>query len=131
MFFNALISIVILVLLLFTSAQAEQLIENNRFTVQPEKCVALRQGKVCVAEVKFNWHTERLGNYCLLEKIEQRVIQCWQNSKSGSYQFAFSSQQSLLFLLVEESTNKVLLESKVEVSWVYKTKQKKRRWRLF
>jgi len=131
MFFSSLIPIIILLSLLLTSVQAEQLIEKEMFTAQPEKCVALRQGKVCVADVKFNWQAPKMGDYCLVEKVEQTVLHCWQNRRSGTYKFVFSSQQSLQFLLVDQGTNRVLLESKVEVSWVYKTKQKKRRWRLF
>ena len=118
-------------LLLLLPSQAEQTYETQYFNVKPEKCVALRQGRECLADVTFNWKVLQAGDYCLVDKLHQLTIYCWQNSVSGFYQFSFSSQQTLGFSLIEKLSKKVVMESKVEVSWVYKTKHKKRRWRLF
>lgn len=116
---------------LLLPARAEEIADKRFFTVKPEKCVALRQGRECLADVTFSWKTLQVGDYCLLDKRHQKMIQCWQSSQSGQVNFSFSNQQSQHFILIEKLTKKIIMESQIEVSWVYKTKHKKRRWRLF
>jgi hypothetical protein len=134
MFFNLpfnLVTCILFLCLLLLPVKAEQLTEKSYFNAKPKKCVALRKGRECLADITFSWKTLTLGDYCLLDQQGQKIIQCWQESTSGHHQLSFSSEKSLHFLLIEKLTKKVVMESKVEVSWVYKTKHKKRRWRLF
>ncbi|MDO6524566.1 DUF3019 domain-containing protein [Motilimonas sp. 1_MG-2023] len=112
-------------------AHSKTLPNTDSISVTPEKCVALREGRQCLADVVFHWQTVVPGDYCLIEKEALTVARCWQGSSSGQHKFAFSKQQTTQFLLVVKDTNRVVLETEVEVSWVYKTKHKKRRWRLF
>ncbi|MCE2594471.1 DUF3019 domain-containing protein [Motilimonas cestriensis] len=112
-------------------AYSKTLPSTDYISVKPEKCVALREGRQCLADVAFDWQTAVVGDYCLVEKEALTVVRCWQGTSSGRYRLAFSKQQTTQFLLVVKDTNRVVLETEVEVSWVYKTKHKKRRWRLF
>ena len=103
----------------------------NMLMAKPEKCVALREGRQCLAEVAFRWKTQGKGNYCLLEQSELAVLHCWDQASSGQHTLAFSKQKTTRFVLVVKGTTQAVATTDVEVSWVYKTKHKKRRWRLF
>ncbi len=107
------------------SSQALQLFAT------PNKCVALREGRTCYADIEMSWQAPLQGNYCLQKVNEKTFIQCWQNRQTGSVSYQFNAKQTVNFQLVDISTGQALYTAPVEVSWVYKNKQKKRRWRLF
>ena len=104
---------------------------SDLLIVKPDKCVALREGRQCLTDVKFSWKTVEQGNYCLLEQSKLTVIHCWEHASAGHYTLAFAKQKTTQFLLVLKGTTQAVTTAEVEVSWVYKTKHKKRRWRLF
>ncbi|MFO6423590.1 DUF3019 domain-containing protein [Motilimonas sp. KMU-193] len=110
---------------------AQSLNEQLDLHVKPEKCVALREGRDCLAELTFQWHAKVPGDYCLVEQDSFEVLRCWEQSTQGEYQFKFTGQQTTQYNLVEKGQRHILVSTQVEVSWVYKTKNKKRRWRLF
>ncbi len=110
---------------------AQSVNDEPQLQVKPEKCVALREGRDCLAQLTFQWFAPTQGNYCLVEQDSFAVLRCWENSQQGQYQFKFEGQQTTQYNLVLQGDRQPMVSTQVEVSWVYQTKNKKRRWRLF
>jgi hypothetical protein len=102
-----------------------------QFSATPGNCIALHQGRKCFARVALFWQTSTSGNFCIYQKIQNKVIQCWKNSRGSTTQFEFESSEKLEYQLVSIDQNRVLAETVIEVSWVHKATARKRRWRLF
>lgn len=101
------------------------------FTAKPANCVALHQGRKCYARVTLQWQVPQQGNFCIYQKVSNKVIQCWENSNGNQIQFEFESSVKLEYQLVAIEKNRVLAETAIDVSWVHKATPRKRRWRLF
>ncbi|WP_448548958.1 DUF3019 domain-containing protein [Thalassotalea fusca] len=101
------------------------------FSAQPTTCVALHQGRTCYTQVTLQWQTQESGNFCIYQKVTNKIIQCWKNSRINQAQFNFEADEKVEFQLVETERNIVVAETFVEVSWVHKASPRKRRWRLF
>ncbi|MDO6444454.1 DUF3019 domain-containing protein [Colwellia sp. 1_MG-2023] len=101
------------------------------FTAKPANCVALHQGRKCYASVSLQWQAPQQGNFCIYQKMSNKVIQCWKNSNGSQVQFEFESSTKLEYQLVAIEKNHVLAETAIDVSWVHKASPRKRRWRLF
>ncbi len=101
------------------------------FTVTPANCVALHQGRKCFAKISLSWQVNTPGDFCIYQKIKNKVIQCWKNSSGSNAQFEFESSEKIEYQLVTVNKNEVLAETVVEVSWVHSATPRKRRWRLF
>ena len=101
------------------------------FSAQPTTCVALHQGRTCYREVTLQWQTQKPGNFCIYQKVTNKVIQCWTNSQADQTQFNFEANERVEFQLVETERNIVVAETFIDVSWVHKASPRKRRWRLF
>ncbi|ATC94018.1 DUF3019 domain-containing protein [Pseudoalteromonas tunicata] len=97
----------------------------------PNKCVALREGSNCYAIVTLHWQQPILGDYCLRNVESKKVMQCWLSQQEGSHTYEFNSAQTQHFELISTQTGQVHNQTEVLVNWVYTSKQKKRRWRLF
>lgn len=109
-------------------------IEASQLKVQPNKCVALNQGRECFMQVIINWRQQRKGHYCLFlikEDEQANLIKCWTNAQQGQYEFEFASTTNIQFLLADSNGQQNFASSLVEVSWLYKSNSRKRRWRLF
>ena len=97
----------------------------------PDTCVALREGRNCYADVTLTWKQPIIGNYCLRDATSKYIMQCWLKQQSGTFNYAFDSQQSISFELFDSNTSKIISVAEVKLQWVYQNRQKKRRWRLF
>ena len=115
------------------SSQTAQSIEENDivFTAKPANCVALHQGRKCYAKVSLQWQVIEQGNFCIYQKDNSKVIQCWKNSNGNQVQFEFESNIKLEYQLIAVEKNNVIAETAIDVSWVHKATPRKRRWRLF
>jgi hypothetical protein len=102
-----------------------------KFSAMPANCVALHQGRKCYAKVSFLWQTSQLGNFCIYQKVTNKVIQCWKNSRGNQVDFEFESSEKLEYQLVAIGKKRVIAETSINVSWVHKASPRKRRWRLF
>ncbi|MCE2570904.1 DUF3019 domain-containing protein [Motilimonas eburnea] len=135
MFFNPLALLLtgfsVLIWLVPVLTLAQSLNDEPHLQVTPEKCVALREGRDCLAELTFKWQAKVQGDYCLIEQGSEKVLKCWQHSQQGEHKFKFTGQQTTQYSLIKNGQRNTLVSTQVEVSWVYKTKNKKRRWRLF
>jgi len=101
------------------------------FSVQPTHCVALNQGRKCFANIKLKWQAQSAGNYCIVQKTDSRVLQCWQNSQASLSKYEFESDKKIVYQLIHQDSREIIAETEVNVSWVHKSTPRKRRWRLF
>ncbi len=134
MYFRLLIFSIITVKTLFTAALADIAPDSDKLKIlnaTPNKCVALREGRACYAVVTLNWQRPSDGDYCLRNRDNKHIIQCWINKNSGNFEYEFDSKTSQHFELINTTTGQSFGQTEVKVHWVYQNKQKKRRWRLF
>lgn len=126
MYFNTLI-------LLFIAQTASKKLDVQQplLTVQPQSCVALNKGRACYTQLTFSWKASKNANYCLKDLDSRDFIYCWDNANSGNIKYEFENQQSREFQLINSDTGALLGQTQVKVQWVYKNRQKKRRWRVF
>lgn len=97
----------------------------------PAKCVTLTQGRQCFATVTLNWQAPIIGNYCIYQVGTNKALDCWYNQQKNTITFEFESNKSVQYKLVENSSELVIADARIEVSWVHKASPRKRRWRLF
>lgn len=103
----------------------------NLLVLKPNKCVALRKGRKCFATVEVRWQVQTKGDYCLRRQHDQMVINCWQDQAHGDFSYVFGSENKEQLELVEQSHQRIVSTAFIQVSWVYKSKRKKSRWRIF
>lgn len=107
------------------------------FSAQPANCIALRHGRTCYANVTLNWTSPTKQDYCIYIKrattkqTQLQSIKCWKNSNGNQIVFNFESNKKIEFQLMSSKDNQVIAETAVEVNWVHKATQRKRRWRVF
>lgn len=101
------------------------------FSAKPASCVALHQGRKCYAVVALSWQTLKTGDYCIVEKENGQLLQCWKNSRSGSMSIEFESSTQVEYQLTAADQKQTIAQTSVNVSWVHKSSPRKRRWRLF
>lgn len=111
--------------------QAEQTQNEPILTFTPSKCVALREGKNCYADIKVVWQMAYVSDFCIRKQADKSIVRCWQNMQQGTHKYTFNSTITVNYELIDMRSGQVFGNSKIDVSWVYTNKQKKRRWRLF
>ena len=104
---------------------------SNVLVLKPNKCVALREGRKCFATVEVRWQVPTKGDYCLRRQHDQMVINCWKEQTTGNFSYVFGSENKELLELVEQSEQRIISTAAIQVRWVYKSKRKKSRWRIF
>lgn len=107
------------------SAQADPLLELN-----PQKCVALKQGNICYQQVKLIWSVLQKGNYCVVEKSQSKELKCWNNASQGSLDFEFAQDKTEQYALIDMDKKQTIAQQKIEVKWVYKNRRNSG-WRVF
>ncbi|MFY8273168.1 DUF3019 domain-containing protein [Pseudoalteromonas sp. SSDWG2] len=122
-----------------SQAQAKESITQNAAPEQvpesllstPNTCVALRQGRTCYSDITFAWQVSNEGHFCIRQQSQNSPLHCWNNIKQGEVTVDFASATAQIYEMVNMQTQQVVAQSEVKVQWVYTSKQKKRRWRLF
>ncbi|MFC3120887.1 DUF3019 domain-containing protein [Agaribacter flavus] len=127
------------ILLLLVSAASNA--DNSDLTlsahgleIKPNKCVALNEGRACYTEVSISWHTETADEYCLIQinsLAEEKQFGCWFARKNGTITIDLALEHSVDFQLVRKNNQEVLASTTFQVSWLYESRPRKRRWRLF
>jgi len=121
-------------LLLFSSfnyaQESKQDAQDIDFDVSPNRCVTLRQGQPCYVRVRFNWRSSKALSACLYSNLEDVKITCWKSSETGSIVLTQTLPSTTEYILVD-ANGEELNRTSVAVSWVYRKKRSKRRWRLF
>jgi hypothetical protein len=117
----------------FPSVSFAQEVHGNYFlTVEPEQCVAMRQGQICYVDVKINWRAAERGNYCLFSSLQSKAIQCWSNVNTGKLQQEMSADKNIVFSLKKQGRPNDLITKELEMAWVYKKNTRKNvSWRMF
>ena len=117
----------------FIHAQESQLYKQGTkaldFEVSPNRCVTLREGQPCFVRLRFNWRSNKALAVCLYN-LDGAKITCWKSSETGSIVLAQTLPNTTEYILVD-ADGVELNRTSVAVSWVYRTKRSKRRWRLF
>ncbi len=126
------------IILPLTSFQsmASETTNNQRkiqfLNVNPERCVALRQGQVCYQEIKFTWQAFTAAHLCLYDEESITPIKCWKGKSQGSFEMDFQSSTSRSYILRNEDSQEKIATAKFIVAWVYGNKKRRRTsWRLF
>jgi len=100
--------------------------------VVPQRCVALHQGQICYQSASLVWRAPEKGHYCLYISNTPASLQCWKNEKTGSFIHDFQSPNTLTFRLRNMKTQQDLVQTQLNVAWVYGNKKRQRSsWRLF
>lgn len=104
---------------------------NIQIRALPEQCVTLRQGRDCFAEVNIHWESQHKQTLCLYQEGLDKHLKCWRNNESAHIAIDFVSNKSINYQLRNLNDNKLVAETQVTVSWLHKSSNRKRRWRLF
>jgi len=100
--------------------------------IEPEQCVAMRQGQLCYVDVKISWQAEQLDNHCLFSSLQPTALRCWSNAKSGKFQQEMSADKNIVFSLKKQGRASDLITKEIEMAWVYdKSTRKNISWRMF
>jgi hypothetical protein len=99
---------------------------------KPERCVALNEGQVCYQKTILSWQTDDIADYCLYELSSPEPITCWLNTNRGKIKIDFASASSKQYHLTLKKIMTPIVNTTIEVTWVYSEKKKRRTsWRLF
>jgi hypothetical protein len=124
---------------LMSSVKAEDntaLSTKIAFSVQPQQCVTLRQGRDCFANITIQWQKSTEQALCLYQiktkkSDTQKQLICWPKSNNGQTSVSFESSDNLTYQLRTLKDKELVAEAEIIVSWVHKNTIKRRRWRLF
>jgi len=100
-------------------------------SVQPSKCVSIREGRICHADVVISWQASSDQELCIVNRDVSEPILCWLDNTRGQHELDFNQSETTTFQLIERKTRKVLAETDVKVSWVYSKNKERSGWRLF
>jgi len=128
--------IALLVLMMTGNAQAANAEEKTQvsFSVQPQQCVTMRQGRDCFATLKIQWQHALAPALCLYQMTNEQThkqLKCWSNSSQGKAVIEFESSENIHYQLRSFEGDKLIAEAEVVVSWLHKNNTRRRRWRLF
>jgi len=109
---------------------------NILFSVQPQQCVTLRQGRDCFTTVKIQWQKQTEQALCLYQVTNKQAknkeqLMCWSKSNKGQTSVEFESNDNLTYQLRTLKDDHLLAETEIVVSWLHKNTTRSRRWRLF
>ncbi len=100
--------------------------------IEPEQCVAMRQGQLCYMDVKISWQAKQMSDYCLFSSLQAKALQCWSNVITGAFRQEMSAKENLVFSLRKKGSLSDLITNELEMAWVYdKSTRKNVSWRMF
>jgi len=131
--FNYLLLISLMIVLIFSSSLYAA---NNQapftLTITPKQCVSVEQGQDCYVDIELNWHAEQANNYCVFSSVQKEPLQCWTNSREGTYSKEVVANSSIQFSLRQVKSTKVLASQQLDMAWVYKKSARRNAsWRMF
>jgi len=119
----------IFALVFFASLSTQSFAADKLFSVSPERCVTLRAGQPCFARLYFEWKAIEPQKVCI-QGLGNEPLTCFTALRTGNVTLPLNLPETTQFFLINEE-GYVLGEAQVSVSWVYKKKSVRRRWRLF
>jgi hypothetical protein len=133
MFSNRLILLLMagLAITVSQSAKSDELLANTTLSSLPNKCVALRHGRTCFAQIKLRFTVPKPGRYCIRQQGLKRLMYCESIQRYGLFNFEFESKTKLTYVLIDQSTETEIALTDIDVAWVHQKTSRKRRWRIF
>lgn len=105
---------------------------EESLSVNPQQCVAMKQGTPCFTTVEVRWHLPQSGHYCLHSSQQQQALRCWKNQAQGHTELEIKAIDNVTFSVRRIDDSKVLVSGFIKLAWVYKKKGRPRTsWRLF
>ncbi len=127
-----LFSMALLVLMLLPAARVtaqQENLESAELKVSPQRCVTLREGQRCYVKLRFEWLAPSVEKACVY-RAESTLLQCWTEDALSPFVIPLTLSEDTDFLLLTPDGT-LLGTVQVTVSWVYRKKRSRRRWRLF
>lgn len=112
-----------------TTAFAED-VAKPVFDVSPKRCVTLRQGQPCFVKVNIEWRSVKAIQVCVYG-IGNEKLKCWNTATNSGRVIMPQTLPGTTEYVLVDSAGVELKRATVSVSWVYRKKGSKRRWRLF
>ena len=94
---------------------------NISFSVQPQQCVTLRQGRNCYATLTIQWQKLTEQALCLhqintKQANSQKELFCWPKGNKGETSVSFESSDNLTYQLRTLEDKKLIAETEMVVS---------------
>jgi len=106
--------------------------EEPSLTINPSRCIALHEGQICYVNLKIEWKSLPLDEYCLFDERYDEPLVCWQGNELASYVYDFNAKANVNFIIRNKGEGEEQVKALVRISWVYKSNNKNTsRWRLF
>lgn len=85
--------------------------------VRPSICVSYNSDEPCTMALRVSWQGPTSPEVCLQELMRDPLLQCWQNSNSGSLELNFANTSDVQYQLQQGSavTTGPLAEADVKV----------------
>jgi len=124
------VGFLLLTLLSVSVAAEEGAIE---LTVQPSLCILGDGESLCRDQVKINWRAPREHSLCLYQTGASAPLDCWQQTRVGSYTQVLETENDVQFQLVEQNGQQVVARYVFEVIADAKRYRRQRRnpWSFF
>lgn len=113
----------------FVASGDESKQKQSVLTIQPQKCVAMREGQTCYVDLEIKWAMQTTGNYCLYASSKNEPLRCWYDAQHGIFKTEFSNNENTIFYLKNEQNE--LAQVELKMAWVYKRKRSSVSWRVF
>lgn len=89
----------------------------------------------CNMHTTLIWEVPKAGHFCLKEAETDQLLNCWENSWSGTYQVAFSSTEPRTYLLTRGPKGSIAANTVITVTGTLEQRMRSRRrrgfWSLF
>lgn len=113
------------------SAMARETLTKFDLSALPNKCIALRQGRTCFAQVTLRFSVLKPGRYCIKQHGMTDPLYCESIQRYGLFNVEFQSKSKMAYTLIDQITQQELASTTVDVAWVHQKTSRKRRWRIF
>lgn len=122
-------SVIAVVMMLISSPSDAKEDQAATLNLTPEKCISLRQGQACFADIELNWNAPEIGNYCLYSSLDEKALHCWSKTKNGYFKGEIVTKENVEFFL--KQADETLAQAQLQMAWVYKRKRSSVSWRVF
>ena len=95
--------------------------------VNPHLCITDSPEKTCTMALEFFWQSNTEGNYCLAQKENQEVLQCWQQDKKGQWQAQKIVQDQEIFWMTNKGEQIPLAAVVIEVLTTFSEDRRRNR----
>lgn len=124
-------AIVTLLVLSTGSSVTAETMSGVTIKLQPGKCVSLRQGQTCYADVRLEWQADNAADYCLYNNLQTEPLQCWQQQRGGRFEREVASDKNVVFTVQLSGNQQALASAELKMAWVYKARRTATSWRVF